>query len=377
MTYPSLPRLPLTVTLGIAMLAGCRADIRPPDPSGRVPPVRDAYVPVDWPPPIDDPPGPVTAGQDAGTDGAYGIPPSDAIVRRDAGPPAAPGPPCGSEKPDITGIANVDGLAIGPDGTIYFTRLGEEQAWVGRLRPGGGPPRPYWANIPETGGERLWGLALDSLRNRLYVASGDSQAIYRIDVASDPPQVQLLLGGVEVPSDLAVDRDGDIYFSERGDGKIHRVTPDGARNEVTPEPVGNQNSPGALVFGPDGALYVGTFNGPVVRLELADGVERNRSPWGGFEGRANGMAFDGRGRLYVGTYVTGGGDAQLVRVDGADADAVVVQEGVQFSSLAFGRGALDCKDLYIAMPAGPMLRLETDTPGATETVARPATAPRR
>jgi sugar lactone lactonase YvrE len=367
MIYPSLLRLPLIGLLCVAALAGCRADIRAPDPRPASQAVRDAYVPVDWPPPIDDPGLPTAGPPDAGP---YSPPPSDGPVRRDTGPDAAPATPapttptCGSEKPDLTDLANVDGLAIGPDGTIYFTRLGEDQAWVGRLRPGGGPPRPYWTSIPDTGGERLWGLGLDSRRNRLYIASGTSHAIYRIDVASDPPQVQLLIGGLQVPSDLVVDRNGDVYFSERGDGKIHRVTPDGVRNEVTPERVGDQNSPGALVFGPDGALYVGSFNGPVFRIELSAGVERNRSPWGGFIGRANGMAFDGRGRLYVGTYVTGGGEAQLVRVDGADADPVELREGPHFSSLAFGRGALDCKDLYVAMPAGPLLRLETDTPGA-------------
>jgi sugar lactone lactonase YvrE len=362
MNHP--PRLTLTAALCIATLAGCRSDIRPPDTRVPVQQVRDAYAP-DWPPPIDDPPTPPGGG----TDGPYGNPAPDADVRRDAGPDTAPATPdprppfCGSEKPDISNLVNVDGLAIAPDGTIYFTRTGEAEAWVGRLRPGSGAAGPYWIRVPDSTGEMLWGLALDSRRNRLYVASGSSQALYRIDVSTDPPRVQMVTGGLLIPSDLAVDSNGDVYVSDRGDGKIHRVAPDGSRNEVTPTRVGLQNSPSALVLGPDGALYAGTNEG-LVRIEVADGVERNRSPWGAFQGRANGLAFDGRGRLYVGTYVGTGDDALLVRIDGADADPVDIQEGPRFSSLAFGRGALDCRDLYIAVPSGPLRRLETDTPGA-------------
>ena len=40
----------------------------------------------------------------------------------------------------------------------------------------------------------------------------------------------------------------------------------------------------------------------------------------------------------------------------------VARDG-RFASMAFGRGALDCNDLYVAVPSGAMRRLATDTPG--------------
>ena len=256
---------------------------------------------------------------------------------------------------------NADGLAIAPDGTIYYTRAGQPEAWVGRLRPGGAPAST-WVRIPGPG-VRLWGLALDSRRNRLFVAAGSAQTIFQVDLSLEPPAVRPLIDGLMLPNDLAVDGEGNVYFSERGDGKIHRVTPAGARNEVTPSSLGPQNSPGGLAFGPDGALYAGTFNGPIMRIELAGGVERSRAPWGDFMDRANGLAFDARGRLYVGTF-SPTDDALLVRIDDGEGGPVEIQEGPHFSSMAFGRGALDCRDLYVALPSGPMRRIETDTPGS-------------
>jgi sugar lactone lactonase YvrE len=268
---------------------------------------------------------------------------------------------CGNERPDIREIENADGLAIAGDGTIYFTRGGEPEAWVGRLRPHGSRTELYWIRIPGSG-LRLWGLAVDDRRNCLYVAAGDTRAIYRVDLTLETPAVEPFATGLMSPNDIALDGQGNVYFSERGDGKVHRVTPEGMRNDVTPSSVDGRNWAGGLAFGPLGALFVGTYQG-IVRIELESGVERSRALYGAFSGRGNGLAFDAAGRLYVGTY-SPDDDAQLVRIDGSEATAVELQAGTRFSSLAFGRGALDCKDLYIAMPAGPMHRIATDSPGA-------------
>jgi sugar lactone lactonase YvrE len=349
--------------LCVVSLLACRADIKPPDPestpvsrpvpdAGRAP---DARVATPDPPPGRD------AATSASRDGSTG--PDGATSHLDAAiqtPPSA----CGTQRPDIDGLTNVDGLAIAPDGTIYYTRAGEPEALVGRLEPGGAPASS-WVRIPADGA-RLWGLALDSRRNRLFVAAGGAQAIFQVDLSAEPPAVRPLLEGLMVPNDLAIDSAGNVYFSERGDGKIHRVTPAGARNEVTPTSIGRQNSPGGLAFGLDGALYAGTFNGPIMRIELDGGVERSRAPWGAFSDRANGLAFDARGRLYVGTF-SSTDEARLVRIDDSEGDPVEIQSGPHFSSLAFGRGALDCRDLYVAVPSGPMRRIQTDAPGAPAT----------
>jgi hypothetical protein len=43
--------------------------------------------------------------------------------------------------------------------------------------------------------------------------------------------------------------------------------------------------------------------------------------------------------------------------------AIQVAGGASFGGMAFGRGALDCRDLYVAVPTGPLLRLTTGVPG--------------
>ena len=38
-------------------------------------------------------------------------------------------------------------------------------------------------------------------------------------------------------------------------------------------------------------------------------------------------------------------------------------DGPAFRGLAFGRGALDCRDLYVASQSGPLRRITTDAYG--------------
>ncbi len=353
------------VALCALAASACRADIQPPSREPEVRTRADAGrdtnrggLPL--------PPAPVPTPEPSSEADAAAIP--DAANRGEVAPPvggssgASSIPTCGREKPDVSGIENADGLAIGPDGTIYFSRAGQPEAWVGRLRPGGGEPELQWVRIPGRG-VGVWGFAVHGQRNRLYVASSDTGSIHRVDLKADPPTVELLIDGLLVPNDLAVDRGGDVYFSERGDGKIHRVTPEGIRSEVTPERLGGPNSPTALAFASDGALLAGTARGPIFRIVLEDAREQDRSMYGAYDGWANGMAFDRAGRLYVGTYEPSG-QAQLARIDSSEAPAVRVLEGRHFSSIAFGRGVLDCRDLYVAMPNEAVRRIETDTPGA-------------
>jgi sugar lactone lactonase YvrE len=275
---------------------------------------------------------------------------------------ATPVPPaCGNQRPDISGLNDVDGLAIAPDGTMYFARAALADAWVGRMRPDGSSPEPQWLRVPASG-ERLWGLALDGNRNRLYVASGATGAIYRINLNAEPPELAPLIEGLTTPADLAIDQDGSVLVAERGDRKVHRVSAGGERSEVTPDPLSDGGTVGALALGPQGALFVGLFDAPVVRIELSRGVEQTRAPYGESVGRANGLVFDARGRLYVGT--AGPNGARVVRIDDSGTEPVEIETGPHFSSMAFGRGALDCRDLYISVLGGALRRVETDAPGA-------------
>jgi sugar lactone lactonase YvrE len=352
----------VAIAVWAVMAGGCRADLRPPAPEPSRRPGPEGSWPADpgsrWP----DAHAEQGPGRDADASRADRAASRDVRPSADAASSVPNAGGCGTQRPDVGGITHVDSLAIGADGTIYFMRTGPAEAWVGRLQPGGAQPELQWKRIPGSA-MRLWGLAVDSRRSRLYVAAGEVDTIYRVDLTDDGPEPRPFVTDVQEPSDLAVDREGNLYFGERGDGKVHRVTPEGTRREVTPSRVGPGSSPAGIALGPDGALYVGNYGGPIIRVELEDGVEQRRGAWGEFSGRANGLAFDAAGRLYVGTYSTAQ-DAQLVRVDASESEPILIQSGPHFSSLAFGRGALDCKDLYIAVPTGPMRRITTDTPGA-------------
>src|SRR5439155_10182371 len=124
-----------------------------------------------------------------------------------------------------------------------------------------------------------------------------------------------------------------------------------------------QTSPAGLAFAPDGTLVVGMKPAEkLVRLWLSKGNEIRRLSFGKINDWANALSFDERGRLYVALW-SQTDPKSVMRIDADEAMPVPVLSGGRFSTLVFGRGALDCKDLYIAEPYGTMHRLATDTPG--------------
>ena len=108
---------------------------------------------------------------------------------------------------------------------------------------------------------------------------------------------------------------------------------------------------------------VGMQNGgPILRLGLLNNREIDRKDFGSFRGWANGLAFDSAGRLYVGLW-SNAAATQVVRLDAMGNNRTTVFNGAGFASLAFGRGMLDCFDIYAAVPDGVMQRQATGIPG--------------
>ena len=299
----------------------------------------DVMVPVDMALPVDMPPPPDLAP-----------PPVDM-------PPARPG--CGSDRPDITAIQNANGLAIGMDGTIYFTQAAAPVGWVGRLRPGM-QVETRWVSVPD--GALLFGLALDSMRQRLYVASASGHIIHQIALGGATATLAPFTRDVDLPNKLAVGTGGVVYFAD-SDTKIYRVQPTGDLYESSARGFGTNASAG-LAFTKTGDLLVGTLgNGQLFKLTLDGGIERNRTPLGNYRGWTEAIAVDENGRIYVSTHGATGAESQVIRLDAEGGSPMPLLDGPAFRGLAFGRGALDCRDLYVASQGGPLRRITTDSYG--------------
>lgn len=376
---PRRARVFLAAALATLLVSGCRSDIPRPIDVDLTDAGRDGgrdgldIRPADAGDSLtrdgSDGPGPADAGDtrlaDMAVPADMAAPPPDmAPLPPDVAPPppdmALARPGCGSQRPDVSGIQNANGLAIGMDGTIYFTQSAAPVGWVGRLRPGMAV-EARWVSVPD--GAQLLGLAVDSMRQRLYVSSASGHIIHQIALGGATPTLTPFTRDVDLPNKLVVGTGGVVYFAD-SDTRIYRVLPAGDLYESTSQRFGNTPSAG-LAFTKAGALLVGTLNnGPLYQLTLDGGVERGGRPMlGTYRGWTEAIAVDENGRIYVSTHGATGPDSQVIRLDADGNGPVPLLSGPSFRGLAFGRGALDCRDLYVASQNGPLRRITTDSYG--------------
>jgi sugar lactone lactonase YvrE len=300
------------------------------------------------------------AGEEPGPDGSGAT-----LTRADAALP----PGCGSVHADTSALALVDSLTVDLGGTIYFNVTEGTRAFIGRLTANSSTPEPHWAAIPM--GLPTRGLTVDGARNILYFSAGMAPAVIQaIDLGAPTPVARTVSAGFTDPNDLAVSyEDGSVYVSEQGDAHIWRFPARGGmREQVTVTPLGQppDSGPAGLAFAPDHTLVVGMKpSDRLVRLSLDDkGLERRRASFGKVHDWVNALAFDERGRLYVALWTQRDDQPkQVLRLDSDEADPVEVLGGGRFSTLVFGRGPLDCKDLYVAEPYAVVARLPAEFPG--------------
>jgi sugar lactone lactonase YvrE len=251
-----------------------------------------------------------------------------------------------------------DGLAIDTDGTIYLLTDDTKNSYVGRIQPGRAY-EPKWLTVVAS--PTTWGLALDSARRRLYVLVVDGPgALVAFDDIDGTPQGRMVVTGLSNPNDVVVDSDGTVYYTNQGDRHIYAVSVDGGPAvRLTNTPLGDatqKQMPSALTLDVNEDLIVGLEpGGPLYKITLEGMSEQTRTTYGTWTGWANGLTFDRSGRLYVGIY-DDTNPRDVVRLE-SDGSTKVITSGGRFSSLAFGRGALDCRDLYVTDPFGPMRRV--------------------
>jgi hypothetical protein len=271
-------------------------------------------------------------------------------------PPAG----CGTGTANVSSILDADGVVADDDGTLYYLTDDSTNSYVGRILPGGVPDTKW---LPVMNSPTTWGLALDREQQRIYVLVVDGGgALVKYDNIKGSPTGTVFYAPITNGNDVVVGSDGSVYFSQQGDRHIYRVPrAGGAAQRVSATTLGSvalKQAPAGLTFDPAGNLLVGLeHGGPIYRLALTGGVETGRTAVGTWTGWANGMTHDRAGRLYISLY-DDLDPRSVVRLDTeTPTTTTTITSGSRFSSITFGRGTLDCRDLYIADPFGPMRRV--------------------
>lgn len=228
-----------------------------------------------------------------------------------------------------TGLHQVDGPAVAPDGTLYATYSGTRgertPVSVFRIRRDG-YREPFVKGIVNA---TSLAIAPDG---RLHVSSRQDGAVYAI---ADDGAFQRFVGDLGIACGLAFSPDGTLYVGDRS-GTVFRV---GSSGRATPfATLPPSVAAFHLAWGPDDGLYVtgptlATYDS-VYRIDRTGAVDRFAT---GF-GRPQGLAFDPRGRLHVVEALAGASAIYRLAGDGTRA---LVLSAPDLVGVAFdGAGAL-------------------------------------
>jgi hypothetical protein len=222
--------------------------------------------------------------------------PVDAGRGGDAGPPGS----CGTETADVSGLPETMDLAIGRDGTVWFSTGGGR---IGRVDRGGAAR--IWTTVAS--GLTLPSVALSADNTRLFVSMPPYMNVVALDTGAAVPMPATIASIPGYPSALTLGPDGLLYMLDQMGSHVFSVSPAGG----TPRMVNTSPLPGVdltadgfvddIAFGADGSLLVPSpGTGTVERLILSGGVESARTMLGTGLGVVTGVAADADGTLYLG-----------------------------------------------------------------------------
>jgi gluconolactonase len=253
-----------------------------------------------------------------------------------------------------TDIAEPEGPAWAPDGSLYVVEMGAERRCVSRISPDGKHRRSILQTV-----RRPNGLAIDG-SERLWIAEAFEGAI--ICITSDGRELKRITGDRSRflwPNDLVFGANGLLYMTDSGilepdfidgtairpdyldlayDGRVLEVDP--ASGRVLRQLDRGLKFPNGIALALDGMLYANeTLTGEVYRYDLShDHPERQR--FGNvlradlphaFRG-PDGMKFGTDGRLYCTVYRQG--DVTVLGSDGSVLERIPTLGGMP-TNIAF------------------------------------------
>jgi glucose/arabinose dehydrogenase len=202
-------------------------------------------------------------------------------------------------KPLVTGLKNPESVAVGADGRIYVTVIGEfdTDGDGGVMVIKDGKALPFARGMDDPKG-------LVAFQGFLYCT--DKTRVWRIDLRG---KATVLAAAKAFPAppkflnDIAVDEQGTLYVSDSGDldghdGAIFRITQQGRVSLVAD----SKKSPvlktpnGLLMDSLMHLLVLDSHTGELHRLTIANGATEKVADGFGF---ADGLTFDHHGRLYI------------------------------------------------------------------------------
>ncbi|MBU4272436.1 MAG: SMP-30/gluconolactonase/LRE family protein [Planctomycetes bacterium] len=244
-------------------------------------------------------------------------------------------PPSHSIKPQLyaTGFEFAEGPALDDAGNLFVVNY-RGNGKIGRIAPDGTASvycdlREHAPPPAEGRKAQANGLKVDA-EGRLIVADAGGGRILRITGSPDgkTPKIEVLAETFEnkpldAPNDVALDRIGNIYFSDPGNsnaekptGSIYRIAADGGR--ITKLDTGLAYPNGLAVTPNQGRLCLSESaryrvliydlqpdGGATHRRVLIDFPKKTEGNIGGGRFEPDGMIFDSSGRLYVAMW-TGG-----------------------------------------------------------------------
>lgn len=171
-----------------------------------------------------------------------------------------------------TGDLTVQVVRFAPDGTLYAATLPSGKVYrlnpdatstqddsnatvvfdAGKLNGNANPDAAKAGDEKSSKPHYIWDLAFDK-SGRLYIATGDPGAIYRVDVSKPGAQPELFFKTDEAHiRTMAWDTHGNLIAGSDGSGLVYRISPEGKGYVLFDSPLREVTS---IVVAPDGTIY--------------------------------------------------------------------------------------------------------------------------